>query len=173
LSIHASIATATSVSGKRRLILIALWLVCALLLSACGGEPVTPEEELQAVLEAGEQEVEARDLLAVMERVDADYRDEQQRDWRQLRALLAGYFFRHPNVYVISQVERIEIPQPGRAEVVLFAGLAGSAQEAAGPLSGLRGQLLRFDMSFRRVDADDWRLLNAAWRPVMREDLAE
>ena len=148
------------------------WL-CVLLISACSDDPLTPEQELQAVLEAGELEVEARDLMAVMERVDPDYRDQQQRDWRQLRALLAGYFFRHPDVYVISQLDRIEIEQPGQAEVVLYAGLAGSAQEAAGSLSGLRGQLLRFDMTFRRVDVDDWRLLTASWRPVTREDLAE
>ncbi len=148
-------------------------LGCVVLLSGCGGEPVTPEQEMRAVLEAGELEVEARDLIAVMQRIDEDYRDERQRDWRQLRALLAGYFFRHPDIFVISQVERIEIPQPDRAEVVLFAGLAGSAQEAAGPVSGWSGRLLRFDMSFRRVDAQDWRLLSATWRPVSREDLTE
>jgi hypothetical protein len=148
-------------------------LLFMLLLSGCGSEPATPEEEVRAVLEAGELEVEERDLFAVMQRVDQEYTDAKQRDWRQLRALLAGYFFRHPHIYVISQVERIDIPQPGRAEVVLFAGLAGSAQEAAGPLSGLSGNLLRFDLSFRRVEADDWRLLSAAWRPVTREDLAE
>jgi hypothetical protein len=150
-----------------------LLLLFVLLLCGCGGEPATPEEEVRAVLEAGELEVEERDLFAVMQRVDQNYRDANQRDWRQLRALLAGYFFRHPNIYVISQVEHIDISQAGRAEVVLFAGLAGSAQEAAGPLSGLSGNLLRFDLSFRRVEADDWRLLNAAWRPVTREDLAE
>jgi hypothetical protein len=87
--------------------------------------------------------------------------------------MLAGYFFRHPHIYVISQVEHIDIPQPDRAEVILFAGLAGSAQEAAGSLGGWSGQLLRFELSLRRVDADDWRLLSAAWRPVTREDLAE
>ena len=148
-------------------------LLMLLLLVACSDEPVTPEQEVRAVLAAGELEVEERDLLAVMERIDEEYLDEKRRDWRQLRAMLAGYFFRHPDIYVISQIDHIEIPQPGRAEVVLFAGLAGSAQEAAGPLSGLRGNLLRLDLTFRRKEADDWRLLSATWRPVTREDLTE
>jgi hypothetical protein len=144
-----------------------------LLFSACGGEPASPEQELQIVLEAAELEVEARNLPALMQRVDPDYTDAGQRDWRQLRALLAGYFLRHPEIYVISQVERIDITQPGQAQVVLFAGLAGSAHEAAGPLSGLRGRLLRFDLSFRRVSADDWLLQRAAWRRIRQEDLVE
>ena len=148
-------------------------LLLLLSLAGCSDEPASPEEEIRAVLAAGELEVEARDLLAVMERVDEDYRDAQQRDWRQLRAMLAGYFFRHPDIYVISKVDRIEITQADRADVVLFAGLAGSAQEAAGPLSGLSGHLLRLDLTFRREQADDWRLLSASWRPVTREDLAE
>jgi hypothetical protein len=141
-------------------------------MAACGHEPISPEEQLRAVLEAGEREVEARELSAVMELVDPDYRDEHQRDWRQMRALLAGYFFRHPSIYVISQVERIEIHQPDRASVVLFAGLAGSAQEAASPLSGWRGNLLRLDLEFTRRDEETWLLVSAAWRPVTRDDLA-
>ena len=148
-------------------------LLLVLLLAGCSDEPATPEQEIRAVLAAGELEVEARDLLAIMERVDEGYQDEKQRDWRQLRAMLGGYFLRHPDVYVISQVDRIEILQPDRADVVLFAGLAGSAQEAAGPLSGLSGHLLRFDLRLRREQADDWRLLSATWRPVTRDDLAE
>ena len=170
---HNSPATAAFAPGRTGYIIRLACALCCLWLSACSDEPASPEQALRAVLEAGEQAVEARDLMAVMERVDPDYRDDRQRDWRQLRALLAGYFFRHPDVYVISQVERIEILQPDKAEVVLFAGLAGSAQEASGPLSGLRGQLLRFDMTFRQVEAEDWRLLTASWRPVTREDLAE
>lgn len=173
MSIHASKTSVTFTRGKLGFFPIVAWLTGLLLLSACSDEPLTPEQELRAVLEAGEQEVEARDLMAVMERVDPEYRDERQRDWRQLRALLAGYFFRHADVYVFSQVGSVEVLQPDRAEVVLFAGLAGSAEEASGPLSGLRGQLLRFDMTFRRLDQDDWRLLTAGWRPVTREDLAE
>ncbi len=145
-------------------------LTVALLLSACAGEPPSAEAQLRALLEAGEAEVEARDLAALMERVDPAYRDSHQRDWRQLRALLAGYFFRHPAIYVLSRIDRIEIEQPDRARVVLIAGLAGSAQEAAGPLTGWRGNLLRLDLQFRQHDEGVWQLIQADWRSARRED---
>lgn len=141
-----------------------------ILLAGCGSEPSSPEAQLRALLEAGEAAVESRDLTAAMDMVDPDYRDSGQRDWRQLRAMLAGYFFRHPTIYVISQIDRIEMVQPERAHIVLFAGLAGSAQEAAGPLTGWRGNLLRFELEFRRHGEEEWRLTSAAWRSATRED---
>ncbi len=141
----------------------------ALCLGACDGEPPSAEAQLRALLAAGEAEVEARDLSAVMERIDPAYRDNHQRDWRQLRALLAGYFFRHPSIFVLSRIDSIEIEQPDRARVVLIAGLAGSAQEAAGPLEGWRGNLLRLDLEFKQHEGD-WRLIQADWRQARRED---
>jgi hypothetical protein len=140
------------------------------LLWGCGRELPSPEEQVSAVLEAAELEVESRDLAAVMERIDPAYQDHRQRDWRQLRALLAGYFMRHPSIYVISKVDRLEMVQPDRARVVLFAGLAGSAQEATGPLNGWRGNLLRLDLEFKQHEGETWRLLRADWRPARRED---
>jgi hypothetical protein len=150
-----------------RLVPVALPL---LLLWGCGGEPMSPEEQLRAVLAEAEAEVESRDLAAVMERIDPDYQDQRQRDRRQLRALLAGYFFRHPSIFVISQVDRLEIVPPDRAKVVVLAGLAGSAQEAAGPLSGWRGNLLRLDLEFKLHEGQAWRLFRADWRQAERED---
>ncbi len=148
--------------------LLAIWLLC--LLSGCGEEPPPPEEQLRALITAAETAVESRDLGAAMELVDPNYTDERQRDWRQLRALLAGYLFRHTSIHVISQIDRIEITQPDRANAVVFAGLAGSAQEADTPLAGWRANLLRFELQFSRPDEGEWRLASAAWRQASRED---
>jgi hypothetical protein len=169
--------TCFSLVGKpgrfRRVLQITLFVLTVGLIASCASESLSPEERLRATLEAGEREVEARELSAVMQRVDPGYRDDRQRDWRQIRALLAGYFFRHPSIYVISQIERIELLQPDRASVVLFAGLAGSAQEAAGPLRGWRGNLLRLDLEFKRQDEETWLLVSADWRSVTRDDLSD
>ena len=153
--------------------MLGLLLLLLQAVSGCSGEPgALPQEQLRAVLNAAEREIEAKDLSAVMERVDPDYRDGKGRDKRQLRALLAGYFFRHPSIFVISRIEQIELIQPDFARVTLFAGLAGSAQEAAGPLQGWRGNLLRLELEFRQADAADWLLIKADWRPARREDFA-
>jgi len=148
--------------------LLAVVLLCSL--PGCGSEPPSPEQQLRALIGEAETAVESRDLAAAMALVDPQYRDDRQRDWRQLRALLAGYFFRHPSIYVISQVDRIEVPQPDQARAVVFAGLAGSAQEAESPLAGWRANLLRLELQFSRPDGEDWRLASASWRPATRED---
>lgn len=147
-------------------------LCILILLTACAGESPSPEAQLRAVIEAGEVAVESRDLGATMELVDPDYRDSRQRDWHQLRGLVAGYFFRHPSIYIIGKIEGIEFIQPERAKVVMFAGLAGSPQEAAGPLAGWRGNLLRLELEFKQQAGETWRLQSADWRPATREDFA-
>jgi hypothetical protein len=144
-----------------------------LILAACGAEPPSPEAQLRATIEAGAKAVESRDLAAAMELVDPDYRDSRQRDWHQIRGLLAGYFFRHHSIYVISKIDQIEILESDKANLVVYAGLAGSAQEAAGPLGGWRGNLLRLDLEFRRHDEEEWRLASADWRQATREDFAQ
>ncbi len=144
-----------------------------LMLAACSGEPPSAEAQLRAVIEAGEAAVEARDLGAAMEHVDPGYLDSKQRNRRQLRSLVATYLFRHPSIYVISQIDSIELVRPGQAKVVVFAGLAGSAQEAAGPLDGWRGNLLRFDLVFTRLEETEWQLRSADWRQATREDFTQ
>jgi hypothetical protein len=140
------------------------------LLVGCADEPDNPEAQLRAVIEAGEAALQARELEAAMALVDPGYKDARQRDWRQLRALLAAYFFRHPRIFVMSKIDRIEILGPQQARVVVFAGLAGSAKEAAGPLVGWRSNLLRFDLEFSRPDEGEWLVRSADWRQAVRED---
>lgn len=143
------------------------------ILVGCSDTPLTPEAQLAGLIDTAELAVEERDLAAVMELVDPQYLDTRQRDWRRLRAMLAGYFLRHPSIYVISKVDRIELLGEREAEVLVFAGLAGSAQEDAGPLTGWRGNLLRLDLVFRRNDDEIWRLHQADWRPATREDFTQ
>ena len=140
-------------------------------LGGCDSEPSDPEAQIRAVLEAGEREIETRDLSAVMARIDPAYSDTRRQDRRALRALLAGYFFRHPSIYLISQVDRVHVEAPDRASVVLLAGMAGSARESDVSLEGWRGNLLRFDLVFQRHEGEEWRLISADWRAARREDL--
>jgi ketosteroid isomerase-like protein len=144
-----------------------------LLLVGCSDEPQSPEVQLTQLIEAAEQAVEARDLSAVMDYVDQDYRDAGHRDRSQLRGLLAGYFMRHPSIYVVSKIDRIDLPSQGEAKVVIFAGLAASAKAAAGPLTGWRGNLLRLDLGFRFNSDGEWHLHSASWRPARREDFTQ
>jgi hypothetical protein len=151
--------------------IIALTLL--MLLTACSSGKDDPETVLRAVIAAGEQAVEAHDLSDAMALVDQTYSDDHGNGRPQLRGRLAGYFLRHPSITIISKIDRIKLLGDDQAKVLLYAGLAGSAAEAAAPLSGWRANLLRFELSFRLDQADEWRLTHAAWRQATREDFIQ
>jgi hypothetical protein len=142
-------------------------------LSGCSSAPEMPEDQLRQLIQQAETAVESRSLFDVTALIDPAYTDAEGRNFYQLRGLIAGYFFRHPSIFVISRIDRIELSGDNAAKVLLYAGLAGSAQQATGPLSGWRGNLLRFELDFRRNGADDWRLYSAEWRPATREDFVQ
>jgi hypothetical protein len=121
----------------------------------------------------GELKIEERDLFAAMELVDENYTDDRGNGWAQLRAQLAGYFLRHPSITIISNIDQIQLIDETKAEVLLYAGLAGSAAEASTPLAGWRANLLRFELRFQLNEDDEWRLVHSAWRQARREDFIQ
>ncbi|MCU7849971.1 MAG: hypothetical protein KZQ89_18670 [Candidatus Thiodiazotropha sp. (ex Lucinoma kastoroae)] len=146
-----------------------LWM--SMLVIGCSSEPTDPEQQLRTLITDGEAAIESRDLSAVLEMVDSRYLDKQQRDYHQLRALLAGYFLRHRSIHIISRIERIEIEPGGIAQVTLYAGLAGSPQEDAMPLSQWRGDLIRLQLHVVLSDDEAWRVRDADWRLAHPSDL--
>ncbi|MCU7923683.1 MAG: hypothetical protein KZQ99_07520 [Candidatus Thiodiazotropha sp. (ex Dulcina madagascariensis)] len=140
-----------------------------LLIWGCSDQPPTPEQQLRALIAEAETHLEARDLSAAMAFVDPAYRDSHGRDYRQLRAMLAGYFLRHGSIHILSRIKHIEIKTTGDAQVLVYAGLAGSPEEAAKPLSQWRGDLLRLQFHFVG-DEGEWLLKEVAWRRVRPED---
>ncbi|MCU7884329.1 MAG: hypothetical protein KZQ82_09025 [Candidatus Thiodiazotropha sp. (ex Lucinoma annulata)] len=143
----------------------------SILLIGCSSEPLDPEQQLRTLITDGEAAIESRDLSAVLEMVDSRYLDKQQRDYHQLRALLAGYFLRHRSIHIISRIERIEIETGGVAQVTLYVGLAGSPQENAMPLSQWRGDLIRLQLHVVLSDDEAWLVSGADWRPAHPSDL--
>ncbi|MCU7906422.1 MAG: hypothetical protein KZQ76_11395 [Candidatus Thiodiazotropha sp. (ex Epidulcina cf. delphinae)] len=140
-----------------------------LLISGCSDRTPTPEERLRALIAEAESHLEARDLSAAMAFVDPAYRDSRGRDIRQLRAMLAGYFLRHGSIHILSGIKHIEIKTASDAQVLIYAGLAGSPEETAKPLSEWRGDLLRLQLRFVSDDGE-WRLKEVTWRRVRPED---
>ncbi|MES9816858.1 MAG: hypothetical protein ABW155_09420 [Candidatus Thiodiazotropha sp.] len=148
-----------------------LLIIVSLLSVGCSDTPLSPEEQLRNVISEAETYLESRDLSSAMTFVDPAYRDESGRDFRELKAMLLGYFMRHKSIYIISTIDQIDIRSENQAEVVLFAGLAGSPQETEMTLSQWHGELLRLKLMFTRGD-DDWRLQMAQWRRATPQDFA-
>ena len=139
-------------------------------LAACGGRTESPEARVRAWLKAGEAAAEARRLMALKEMISAGYRDEAGRNRRAVVRVLMGYFHRHGSIYLLMRVEDISFPEPGRAQVLLYAAMAAEPIAGAESLTDMRADLHRFELDL--VDEEgEWKLLSAAWRRAAPQDL--
>lgn len=156
----------------------ALWwrlvavLIIPLLFAACGGEEDTPEAQVRRYLAEAEATVEARKITAIQGLISERYADSAKRTRQDLLRLIGGYFFRHKSIHLLSRIERLEISEEGRAEVVLYVAMAGSPIEGIEQLTAIRADLHRFELLLGQDNAGVWQLLSAGWRRAMPGDFA-
>ena len=146
----------------------ALALVSAAL--ACGSDPGPPEAQVRALLEAAEVAAEAKDVKALKGSISEAYGDRGGRDKRALAGLLAFTFLRHESIHLLTRIDRIAIPVPGRAVATVYAAMAGGPIPGAGALAGMRADLYRFDFAFAEEEPTRWMLVHAEWRPAQADD---
>ncbi len=139
-----------------------------LVLAACSGQ-VTPEDRVRAWLEAGELAAEKRQLRVLRGMISSRYEDRKGRDRRALVRLLAAYFHRHRSVYLLTRIETIDLPGPDRAEVVLYAAMAGTPIDGVQSLADIRADLHRFELHLAEEEGD-WKLVEAAWGRASPKD---
>ncbi len=146
-------------------------LACLLLVLALPGcsEDATPEAEIRALIDAGAAAAEARSTDAIAALLHPEFRDHRGNNPQTLRRLVTAWFFRHRNIHLLTRIERIELLSASRAEVALYAAMAGSTIGDASMLARLRAQVYRLDLTLARDD--DWRVLRAAWAPAAIADL--
>jgi hypothetical protein len=116
--------------------------------------------------------VESRDLAATTALISFDYADLWGRDREAMRRLLTGYFLRHRSIHVLKKIEHVTIASEKSAQVLLFAGLAGSAaehSESPNP-NQWSGDVIRLEADLVRESDNQWRVLRLNWRQVNKDD---
>ncbi len=140
-----------------------------LLLGGCSAQK-SPEDEIRALISAGENAAEAKQLFAVQGLISEHYRDEAQRDRRGLVSLIAAYFLRNKTIHLLTRVEEIRLEAPDRADVVFYLGAAGQHIDDVEALIPLHADLFRVEMVVVREDGD-WRVLSARWRRAEQSEI--
>lgn len=141
------------------------------LLAGCSDESgISPQEQVNLLLDHAEEVVEARDLEAAAELISSRYQDKSGRNRQQLRRLLAGYFLRHRSIHILKKTEQISLLNETNAQVVLYAGLAGPKALATDSFSQWSGDLIRLEVDLAFEDDGEWRLIRAEWRRASRGD---
>ena len=148
--------------GRRRLALAAALLAAVVapwLLGACGREAVGPEAEIRALIDAGEQAAEARDLDAVMALVSGEYADAEGRSRRDLALYVRGLFALHPSLELLVRVESIELDGPEHARATLDVASVGR-RRAEGVSLAASDRTVTLNL---RRDGGEWRVISARW----------
>jgi hypothetical protein len=144
------------------------WLATAL---ACGGDPLSPEEQVRAVIEEMERAAEEGDVSAFKAVISESYEDERGFDKRDLAAYVTFHVLRHTQRRFFARVRSVEIRDSGRAEVVVVAAISGREVSGIEELANLHADVYKIDLDLDDEGDGDWRVVWAQWRRTAPTDL--
>ena len=148
---------------------VILIFLITLALSACS-EKKSPEDEVRQFVASAVIAAESREALTIRKLVSDGYMDQSGRDQRALTALAMGYFLRHKNIYLFTQVSEIKFPQPEKSSVKLYVAMTGSPVKGAQALLDIRADLYQFDLMLIK-ESGDWLLQKARWQRASVEEI--
>jgi hypothetical protein len=125
---------------------------------------------VRRTLGAIEAAARARDVAALREHLSDDYADPQGNDERTVSRLAAVHFLGHESVHTLTRIQRLELPEPGRAEVEAVVAMAGTAIPDAEALALVSADLYRFEVTLREEEPETWRVVSATWQPASLPD---
>jgi hypothetical protein len=131
------------------------------LLAGCS-TPDDPKVALRAVVTAGEEAAEARDLSALMDFVSPAFADEQVGDREGLKNYLRGYLMTHQSVHLLTRIDEIEFPYRDYARVELTVGTLGR-ETASATAFDVAADVHDLVLELQLVD-DKWKVVRAERR---------
>ena len=139
-------------------------------LSACSGDPDNLEQQVRDMIGAGEEAVEARSIIGVLDFISDEYQDKDGRQKQEIKQLVAGYILRNKSIHLLTRVQHVAVNEDkSRADVILYVGMAGVPVAGVDQLVFTRADLYRFDLSLL-MEEGDWRVSEASWHQARLED---
>ena len=138
--------------------------------SACSDDPDNPEQQVRDMISAGEEAVEARSIIGVLDFISDEYQDKDGRQKQEIKQLVAGYILRNKSIHMLTRMQHVALnDDETRADVILYVGMAGVPVASVDQLVFTRADLYRFDLSLVLEDGD-WRVARGDWHPARLED---
>jgi hypothetical protein len=141
------------------------FLFVFLMLAGCGPR-TTPEQQVRAVIAAGEAAAEKRDLSGIMDLVSSRYEDAQGGSAVELSRTLRGYFIVNQSVHLLTRVDSIDFPYKDMARVRLTIGTLGN-QAGAGETFDFAADVQDVKLELQ-LERGEWKVTRAAWQAVVR-----
>jgi hypothetical protein len=150
----------------------AILLSAALSTTACRSQPDTPEAQIRALIAKAETAAEEKDIGTLKDLISETYSGREGEPKRDVVRVIGFYLLRNKSIHLLTQVRRVALPEPKRAEATLFVAMAGRRIDAIDQLSGLRADIYRVDLTLADEAEGDWQVTRAAWRQADVTDLA-
>lgn len=155
---------------RRILVLLIFGLLGAV--AACSSKPESPETKITALLKSAEQAAEAKDLNTLRDYLSERYSDGEQHNKKAIERLLRLHFLRNEKIHLFTRVQSFSLPEPARAQVVLFVAMAGEPIATADDVPRVRADLHRFELTFRDENGrGEWKVVQAQWRRAAPSDV--
>jgi len=122
-------------------------------------------EQLQSLAVLAEKKNRAK----IIEQLDKDYRDFEERDTQQTDSLLEYYFKNYQGIAIHMLDVYVDIDE-GQAEAQADVLLSSGPLENLRKLVGLVGVYYRFDFRLAKKDGR-WKITYAAWREIDSDSL--
>ena len=147
---------------------IAAIVIFVFFIVSCSNEE-TPEDQVKQFVAAGEESVEARNVLDVKKLISENYNDEKGRTRQDLVAVSARYILSNKNIHVLTRIGELNFLSEDRVLLQLYVAMTGQNVSNLDALLNMQADLYLFDMELVR-EKKEWKLLKADWRPAMGED---
>ena len=141
------------------------WLHATAMLGGCARSD-TPEAQVRAVIAAGEQAAEARDLSGLLAHVSPAFLDEHGGGQDELKQVLRGYFVTHQSIALLTRIDSVEFPYRDLARVRLTMGTLG--REAAGATAFELATDINEIVLELKLEDEEWKVVRAAWQSTRR-----
>jgi hypothetical protein len=135
-----------------------------LILISCSSEKeLTKEQILQQSIAEIESRFEERSLSKIVEYVSESYKDETDRNLKDIKRAIQIQLMRHKSLYVFSVVKNIEWTGDKLATVEIAAAMGGKPIESASILTSVRADMVKFTVDFALED-EVYKVQSAIWR---------
>jgi len=141
------------------------WLAASAMLGGCQ-QRGTPEAQVRAVIAAGEQAAEARDLSGLLDHVSPAFLDEHGGGRDDLKQVLRGYFVTHQSIALLTRIDSVEFPYRDLARVRVTVGTLG--RDAAGATAFELAADVNEIVLELKLEDDEWKVVRAAWQSTRR-----
>ena len=137
-------------------------------LITCGGDEPSPEQQISQLNSDAKQAADAKDV-GVLKDMVADGFQSGQYDKNTIMQLVTLYLLGHKNLHLFPLTKSLQIIDQDNATATVLVAIANQPIERADQMLDLHADMLRFNVSYVRVE-EEWKVIGVEWERAGAEE---